>query len=88
MSAMVSFSKELPQNTAVIQSEHTEPYSKSSNEQRHLEAVYDIRGATCISVFFAESLVPRLKYVVLVSSKQSTLSRPHGQHFTMVVLGL
>ena len=31
MSAMVNFTKELPQNTTVIQSEHTEQYSKSSN---------------------------------------------------------
>ena len=46
---MINFTKELPQNTTVIQSEHTEQYLKSSNEQHHLEAVYDIRGATCIS---------------------------------------
>ena len=46
---MIDFIKELPQNTAVIQSEHMEQYSKSSNEQHHLEAAFDIRGATCIS---------------------------------------
>ena len=49
MSAIINLTKELPQSTAVIQSEHTDQYLKSSNEQRHLEAVYDIRGATCIS---------------------------------------
>jgi len=41
---MINLTKELPQSTTVIQSEHTEQYSKSSNEQRHLETVYDIRG--------------------------------------------
>ena len=47
---MINFTKELlQQNTTVIQSEHTEQYSKSSNEQHHLESVYDISGATCIS---------------------------------------
>ena len=30
--AMTNFSKELPQNTTVIQSEHTEQHSKSSND--------------------------------------------------------
>ena len=48
-SAMTNFTKELSQNTSVFQSEHMEQYSQTSNEQRHLEAVYDIRGATCIS---------------------------------------
>ena len=45
---MINFSKQLPQTTTVIQSKQNEQYSKSSNE-RHLEAVYDICGATCIS---------------------------------------
>ena len=29
---MINFTKELPQNTTVIQSEHTEQYSKSTND--------------------------------------------------------
>ena len=45
---MINFKKVLPQNTTFIQSEHTEQYLKSSNEQHHLEATYDIRGATGI----------------------------------------
>ena len=32
LSAIINFIKELPQNTTVIQSEHTERYSKSSND--------------------------------------------------------
>ena len=32
MSAMINFTEELPQNTTVIQSEHTEQYSKSSDD--------------------------------------------------------
>ena len=49
MSAMINLTKELPQNITAIQSEHTEEqYSKSSNEQRHLEAAFAIRCATCI----------------------------------------
>ena len=47
--AMINFTKKLPQNTSVIQLEHTEQYSKSSNQQRSLEAAFDSRGATCIS---------------------------------------
>ena len=49
---MINFPKELPQSTTVIQSEHTEHYLKSSNEQHYLEAAFarqlinDIRGAT------------------------------------------
>ena len=45
---MINFKKVLPQNTTLIQSEQTEQYLKSSNEQHHLEATYDIRGATGI----------------------------------------
>ena len=32
MSAMIDFTKEMPQNTTVIQSEYTEQCSKSSND--------------------------------------------------------
>ena len=46
---MINFTKQLPQNTTVIQSKPTEQYSKSSNQQRHLEAAFDIHGAPCIS---------------------------------------
>ena len=55
---MINYTKELPQNTPVIQSEDTEQYSKSYNQQRHLEASFDIRGAACISdvVFIANLL--------------------------------
>ena len=44
---MINSTNELPQNTTVIQTEQTEQYSKSSNEQHHLEAAFDICGAAC-----------------------------------------
>ena len=49
MSAMINFTRELLQNMTVIQSEHTEQYSKNSKQQHHLEAAFAIRSATCIS---------------------------------------
>ena len=45
---MIDFTKEFPQNTSVIQWEH-EQYSKSSNEQHHPEAAFDIHSAIFIS---------------------------------------
>ena len=41
MSAMIHLTKELPQHTTVIQSEHNGAVFK----KLHLEAVYDIRSA-------------------------------------------
>ena len=58
---MINFTKELAQNTTVIQSEHTEQYSKrsndSANQRQSMISTVDnnngqkwttIRGATCI----------------------------------------
>ena len=45
---MINFTKELAQKTIVIQLKHTEQHSKSSDEQHHLEAAFNILGATCI----------------------------------------
>ena len=43
---MINLIKELPQNTTVLQSEHTEQYSKSSNQQCHLETVFVVLHAS------------------------------------------
>ena len=45
MSAMIHLTKELPQHTTVIQSEHNGAVFKKLHCMRHLEAVYDIRSA-------------------------------------------
>ena len=54
-SALVNFTKDLPQNTTVIQSEYTEQYSKSSNDSAISRQSMTsgqqwttISGATCI----------------------------------------
>ena len=47
---MINFTKELPQNTTVIQSEHTEQYSKSTNDSAILRQ-------SMISAVFHASLV-------------------------------
>ena len=48
MSAIVNFTQDLPQNTTAVQSEHTEQYSKSFNQQRHLEATFSIQQSTAL----------------------------------------
>ena len=52
---MINFTKELPQNTTLIQSEHTEQYSKSSNDsaiwrQSMISAVDNNNGQQWITV--------------------------------------
>ena len=81
---MINFTKELPQNTTVIQSEHTEQYSKSSNEQRHLETVYDIRGVICrrisdavFALYIAIVKATRCKEILwLLNTKYLTQNNP------------
>ena len=81
---MINLTKELPQSTTVIQSEHTEQYSKSSNEQRHLEAVYDIRGViyrrisdAVFALYIAIAKATRCKEILwLLNTKYLTQNNP------------
>ena len=47
---MINFTKELPQNTTVIQSEHTEQYLKSSNDRANLrQSVHPLIAFECVA---------------------------------------
>ena len=61
---MIKFSNDLPQNTTVIQSEQTEQYLNISNEQHHLEAAFNIRGAT---------LNLRGRFILIAHSRESVV---------------
>ena len=60
----------------MIQSEHTEQYSKSSIKQCHLEAAFDIHGATCISDVWYLLLMPFFKQFCRMNDKRNSLDMP------------